>query len=271
MVMKSLSVLVLHAVAERRTGTVQIQGSSDAGLFGHPCYKGDSVWAQRKIDFDDFTVDIDAHGVVADNLGAHIDYLNIFWDDDKRDVKGPVQVTYNDLTDGSCNMAKLREFWEKENHCCDDRKHPLPAHKGKCFDDLAATCKAWQVLPGPDNESPPHACCINTVGPGGTSGFPGAVNNAAQRTAAVAAQKACFDAAAKCPPVTKTEEPKKRKGCCRRQQGGHCGGRVCMKDPVSVCDNINGCSGFKSADTESPPQRWPRYSAFDEFQYPSPR
>ena len=43
-----------------------------------PRYKGDSVRSQRLIDFDDFTVDIDAQGVAADHLGAHIDYLNMF-------------------------------------------------------------------------------------------------------------------------------------------------------------------------------------------------
>lgn len=245
-----MSALILHVAAAQKTRYAQAErGSPKDDLYGHPCYKGDSVWSRRsKIDYDSFTLNVDAHGIVADNLGAHTQYLNILWDDDTRAVRAAVQVTYDDLTEGSCNMHKLRTFTEKEP-CCDNRIYPSKTGRNECFAAAQGACS------GPVGGATKHLCCTPGVN-GKYQGFDDAAK--------------CFEAKSKCPPLKK-DIAKKNKGAggCERNKGGYYQGKKCASEPSKVCDNPEGCTGFAKGDAT--PDRWPRYSAYDEYQYPSPR
>merc|ERR1711957_609456 len=185
-------------------------------------------------DYDSFTLNVDAHGIVADNLGAHTQYLNILWDDDTRAVRAAVQVTYDDLTEGSCNMHKLRTFTEKEP-CCDNRIYPSKTGRNECFAAAQGACS------GPVGGATKHLCCTPGVN-GKYQGFDDAAK--------------CFEAKSKCPPLKK-DIAKKNKGAggCERNKGGYYQGKKCASEPSKVCDNPEGCTGFAKGDAT--PDRWP--------------
>lgn len=71
-----------------------------------------------------------------------------------------------------------------------------------------------------------------------------------------------------------TEECRKKTGLCKNKKkdvtvNGESGSRVCSGKAKKVCPEGKTCHKFGG---EAPAlSRWPRYSAYDEFQYPSPR
>lgn len=203
MVMKLLGCAVLHTALSSGVLTPSCQYTKEE--FGNPCYKGDLVFANRNIDYPEgVSVTKGGRGEIADNLGAHgPGPLNVKWEEDNREIKTPLWVTYEDLTDESC-----------------------------------VVCDAGVPLQG-------GGACVGAPpgGPHNCQGFP-----------------VCKENKKKCGPG--------KGGCVGKPEGAVVNGKICRGDAVLKCCNKK-CVGF--AKDEGASRRWPRYSAYDEFNYPRPR
>jgi len=176
--------------------------------FGHPCYKGDIVTANRAIEYPDLSVQKGDTGEVMDNLGTHGEApLNVKWETDTRPQRPSYQIHYEDLTDDSCVFP--------------DAGTPLMGD-GQCVGEEAGTMIGDK----------------------------------------------------KCSGVAKAVDSRKYRGQCEGKPHGYRtpDGKQCSGGKTKVCPRGKGnCKNNGFGKNTAGSRRWPRYSAYDEFNYPAPR
>lgn len=72
-------------------------------------------------------------------------------------------------------------------------------------------------------------------------------------------------------PTLITNRPKAEGLCVNQPAGHHVGNKVCAGAPVKKCPATKNCKGKGFGLSKDSSKRWPRFSAYDEFDYPVAR